>query len=89
MADERRTRKIKDLGALHKLLLKAAPEGPEVDGKRATPSISTLAMALGMSHWAVYVWIKNKRVPARRVKRLVEIGEGRVTEGDFHPFTFV
>lgn len=86
---ERAVRQRDDLGPLHALLLRIAPVGFTDALEERTPSVPTLARALGLSNWALYMWIKNNRIPANRVKRLVEIADGRVTAEEIHPFVFV
>lgn len=72
----------KDLGPLHELLLKACP--PDKDGKGSIRS--TLAPALGVSMQYIYIWIRDKRIPPRFVKPIVEASGGHVTVEDLIPF---
>lgn len=75
--------RYKDLGPLHDLLLKACPAG-----ENGTRSIVVLAGKLGVSHQYVYLWIERGRVPAKFVRPLVEMGEGRVSFDQFHEYAF-
>lgn len=76
-------RKLKELGPLHDLLIKACP--PDENGNK---SISLLAEALGTSHQNLYKCIDAKRIPTahKLPKRIVEISEGRVSHEDLMPF---
>lgn len=71
----------RDLGALHDLLLKACP--PDENGRSSIP---VLARALGISTTSLYNWITANRVPQRRVRKLVELSDGRVSSEDFLPY---
>ncbi len=73
----------KDLGALQTLLLTACPA--DEAGKSSIPA---LAKRLGVSNQYLYKWIDTNRVPPSFVTRLVELGEGRVSFEDFHPYVF-
>lgn len=71
-----------DLGQLHQILLKACPVV-----ENATCSIrGSLAPALGVSYQYVYRWISDGRVPAKYVKKIVEVADGRVTVDELLPF---
>lgn len=72
----------KDLGELHKLLLKACPAKALAAGSIR----STLAPALGVSHQYVYRWIEENRVPPKFVAPLVEISQGRVSREELIPY---
>lgn len=71
-----------DLGPLHTLLLKACPRKGSAPG--SIPA--TLAPALGVSYQYVYRWVSDNRVPAKFVKKIVEVSEGRVSIEDLVPF---
>lgn len=71
-----------DLGPLHKLLLKACPEGENGPGSIK----STLAPALGVTHQYIYRWIEDERVPAKFVSKILAAGEGRVSQEELLPF---
>lgn len=71
-----------DLGKLHSLLLKACPKKGSSPG--SIPA--TLAPALGVSYQYVYRWVSEGRVPAKFVKKIVEVSEGRVSVDDLVPF---
>lgn len=75
--------RYKELGPLQDLLLKACP--PDSEGKRSIP---VLAKHLGLSNQYVYRWIKDASVPAKYVRKLVEIADGRVSFSDFHEYVF-
>lgn len=75
--------RYKDLGPLQDLLLSACP--PDEKGTR---SIVVLANKLGVSHQYVYLWIERNRVPAKFVRPLVQMAEGRVSFDQFHDFAF-
>ena len=96
--------KLVDLGPLHALLLLAAPTAkaaaertPRKDaaGELILPkfpqrrSISTLARALGVPAWTIYLWVKKGRLTPVRAKQVVEISEGRVTADDIRPFVYI
>lgn len=68
--------------ALHKLLHEACPTGS--DGEASIRA--TLAPALGVSYQYVYRWIEANRIPAKFVKQLVEVANGRVTQDQLIPF---
>lgn len=68
---------------LHALLLKACPPGE--DGKKGSIR-STLAPALGVVFQYVYRWIEENRLPAKFVKPIVKLSEGRVTKEDLIDF---
>lgn len=68
--------------ALHALLHKACPAG--TDGEASIRA--TLAPALGVSYQYVYRWIEANKVPAKFVKQLVEIADGRVTQEELIEF---
>lgn len=71
-----------DLGLLHTLLLRACPRKGNSPG--SIPA--TLAPALGVSYQYVYRWVAEGRVPAKFVKKIVEVSEGRVSVDDLVPF---
>lgn len=68
---------------LGKLLLLIVP--PNESGHKTFTHLAKLA---GVSRNAVCKWLSNRRVPAYRVKRLVEISEGRASVKDFEPFVY-
>lgn len=74
------TRRYKELGPLHDLLLKACP-GP-------AKSIPKLAEALGVTHQYVYRWIETKRVPPKYVTKMVDFAGSQVSFKDFHSYVF-
>lgn len=73
------------------LLLRAVPEND-----RGNKTITHLAELYPLKRYSIQKWIDAKRVPARRVDRLVEIGRmgvpdgqpGRVSRADFEPFVY-
>lgn len=71
-----------DLGPLHALLLKACPR----DGSKPGSIPATLSPALGVSYQYIYRWVSEGRVPARFVKEIVRVSEGRVSVEDLIPF---
>lgn len=73
----------KDLGELQRLLLKCCP--PDENNIRSIP---VLAEAMGMSAYAIYRWLERESVPPSRVKTLVELSDGDVTQDDFLKFVF-
>lgn len=75
------TLKRKNLGALHTLLLRACP--PDKEGN---VSIPMLAECLDMSAQGVYRWLDNKRIPQSKVRPLLAVAGGRVTESELLPF---
>lgn len=75
--------RYKDLGPLHDLLLEACPPN-----EKGTRSIVVLAGVLGVSHQYVYSWIDENHVPAKFVRPLVEMSDGRVTFDQFHEYAF-
>jgi len=75
--------RYKDLGPLHDLLLSACPPG-----ENGTRSIVVLAGYIQVSHQYVYRWIKDNRVPARFVRRLVELSGGKLELADFNKYVF-
>jgi len=68
---------------LGKLLLNIVP--PNEVGNKTFTHLAELA---GVSRNAVCKWLKNQRVPAPRVNKLIEISEGRATMKDFEPFVY-
>lgn len=76
-------RSMKSLGPLHDLLLEACP--PDEDGVKSIP---ILAVALGMSPYGVYKWIRNTKVPPDKAVKIVDVGQGRVKLEDFHPYVY-
>ena len=87
--------RLSQLGELQDLLLRACPPHRRVgkgeyvydpvDGLR---SIKILAVTLGMSAWGVQKWIHEGRVPAKRVRQIVENSRGAVSQEDFVPYLF-
>lgn len=71
----------KDLGPLHRLLLKASPADDE--GRR---SISVLARTIGLTPQALHYHCSRNRISGTVAKKIVDAAEGRVTLEDFHPF---
>lgn len=85
------TVRLQDLGPLHDLLLGLAPTAQEVGIATGNPerrSIRTLARKLGLTPWAVYVWIKKGKLPAARASELVALFPDRVTLEQLHPFVY-
>lgn len=78
-----RYRKLHELGPLHDLLLKCSP----VDDKNEK-SIPLLAEKLNISNTAIYKWIENKSVPAKKINTLVTLSNGAVTREEFDVFVF-
>jgi len=80
---ESSTRKIKDLGPLHDLLIKACP--PDNKGNKSIP---LLAKALNTSMQNLYKCIDQNRIPTAHQlpKRIIEISDGRVSQEDLIPF---
>lgn len=69
--------------SLKALLLAACP--PDANGRR---SITRLAAALKLSHYAVYKWINASRIPPMQVKPLLKLAAGAVTLADIQPWVF-
>ena len=67
---------------LHALLHKACPPAEGGEGSIR----ATLAPALGVSYQYVYRWIEGNKLPAKYVKSLVEIAQGRVTQEELIVF---
>lgn len=76
--------RYKNLGPLQDLLLEACPPG-EKGGR----SIVVLADRLGVSYQYIYRWIKEGRVPAKFVRPLVEMSDGRLDIARFNQYVFV
>lgn len=75
---------------LHRLLLKCVP--PNEHGNK---TISHLATIYPLRRWSINKWLRDGRIPANRVKRLIEIsaieapdGKPRATLEEFHPFVY-
>lgn len=68
---------------LHKVLLRAVPEN-----EHGNQTLTELARLLGIERYSVQKWLKAQHVPARRVKRIIEISNGQVTEQDLSPFVY-
>lgn len=77
------TRKLKDLGPMHDLLLRACP--PDENG---IVSIPILADHLGCEAATLYRWMKVERIPPARVVEIVEISGGRVERDEFDAYVF-
>jgi hypothetical protein len=43
--------------------------------------VRKLATEIGVSHEGFYKWLRADRLPARRVKSLVELSGGKLTDG--------
>lgn len=71
-----------NLGELHQILLTACP--PNINGSRSIRG--SLAPALKVSHQYIYRWISDGRVPAKYVKKIVDVADGRVTVDELLPF---
>jgi hypothetical protein len=77
-------RKIRDLGALHDLLLEACPPNP-----KGIKSTKILADHLNMSAWGVHLWIKRNRIPPKRAKQIVDLAHNpKITLERFSPFIY-
>lgn len=76
-------RRKRDLGPLHRLLLRASP--PDDDGVH---SIKALAAAIGISVQSIYKMIEKEKVSAEKAVRIVGVSQGRVSIEDFHPYVF-
>jgi hypothetical protein len=94
-----REKRAEDLGALHRLLIKACPPHtrhptPTADSPRYVPSpigdksIAILAWLLQVRPWAIYKWIAKGEIPPKRASAVVDVAEGRVTLADFSPFIY-
>jgi len=68
---------------LARLLLRIVP--PNEAGNR---TITHLAELVGVSRNAACKWLASQRIPAPRVKRLIEISEGRAKVQDFEAFVY-
>lgn len=68
---------------LGQLLLRITPENEY--GNRTFTHLATL---IPISRNAICKWLSKQRVPAPRVKRLVEISGGSATVKDFEPFVY-
>lgn len=82
MANEQKTRRYSDRGALQDLLLRACPP---VDGIKSIP---ILAGQLLCTSQTVYNWIETDRIPAIRAQQVVELSKGAVKLDEFLPFVF-
>ena len=78
-------KRIKNLGPLHDLLLEACPPHPETGEK----SIARMSQLIEMTPQGIYKWIDRGHVPPRKVTKIVELSEGRVTRDDFSAYVFL
>lgn len=96
---EPREKKAEDLGALHRLLIRACPphsRNPSTSAAAprylASPigdkSITILAWLLKVRPWSIYKWIDKGEIPPKRASAIVDLAEGRVTLADFSPFIY-
>lgn len=76
-------RRVRDLGPLHDLLLKACR--PDSKGFRSIP---VLASSLEISAYAVYKWVAAGKIPPGYVLKIVEMSDGTVSLEDFHQFVY-
>lgn len=70
-----------DLGPLYDLLINVCP--PSKKGRR---SIIILSEKLGVSYQYIYKWIETGRVPAKYVKPILELSDGKIKQQDILPF---
>lgn len=76
-------RRISGPGSLYSVLDGAFPGARTIQGYL---DVKWLAGELGMSTWGVHKWFHNNQVPAKRVKRLIQLSEGRLTLEMLAPF---
>lgn len=91
-----RLKYAKDLGALHRLLLKCCPPvrrdkvtGLLLPDPNGVQSISHLAELRGISAYAIYKWIEQGKIPPLQASEIVDMSEGRATLADFSPFVYI
>lgn len=77
------TRKLRNLGPLHDLLLRACPPN-----EQGIQSIPLLADAVGCTPATIYRWISIDKLPADRAVSVVEVSGGAVALEDLHPYVF-
>ena len=75
-------RSRKDVGPLHKLMLKACPPDPETGAK----SIRVLANALGVSRQSLVAACARGQISVKRASAIVDLANGEVTLSDFAPY---
>lgn len=75
--------RIKNLGPLHDLLLRACP--PNDEGMK---SIAILAAATGYTPMALYKAIKASKMTPEMAIRIVGIADEGVSLDDFHPYVY-
>lgn len=75
--------RIKNLGALQELLLKACP--PDTNNNISIP---VLARALGVSSQYVYLWIERDKVPPAYAKKMADFPGSQVTLEMFTQYVF-
>lgn len=75
---------------LHRLLLRCVPKN-----EHGNKTIAHLAEVFPLRRWSVNKWIREGKIPANRVKRLIEIsaigaedGKPRVELSEFHQFVY-
>lgn len=68
--------------------MKKLENGDLAPDPEGTKSIAVLAKLLGMSPWAVHLWINKKRIPGRKAEIVANLSEGRVPFEKFSPFIF-
>lgn len=98
-ATEPRAKFARDLGPLHRLLIRCCPPSRWVkhpDGTRTVAldpvgvkSIAFLAAWLSLDSYSLYKWISKGEVPSRRASAVVDLAEGRATLADFGPFIYM
>lgn len=77
-------RKMRDNGALQKLLIKACPPDPATGAK----SVPLLAKELDISKQALNGAISRGKVRPGLAQKIVDLANGEVTLSDFSPFIF-
>ena len=73
--------KIEETPLLSVLKKVMPPETP--DAKR---SVQAIAIAIGLSHQAVYIWLNKQKLPPKQVARILRAAEGRISREELYPF---
>ena len=82
----KKARKSKHLGQLNSLLIRGLPDWVNEEGVLRTYD---LAEAIGISYQAMYRIYSREKVPAKRIKALVELsGETKNPPEGFMPLTY-
>lgn len=87
-------RRINEGDPLHDLLIRACPpykkleNGELVKSRSGVKSTTILAYSLDMSPQGVHKWIKTRKVPGDKAKRMVENNPREVSLADFAPFVY-